>query len=240
MNKRKPIIGITSVASFDDKMHSQRVTYAEAVWAAGGEAILLPCNPDKSNCKQIVSMLDGLLAPGGHDIDPELYGEQKIDECGTFFRYEDEYDMELIKEAAAQKKPVLAICRGMQVVNALYGGTLYQDIPTQYSKEIVHTRIQTDEENYHTVKIEKDSHLAKVLGVTEAVKVNTSHHQAVKDVAKGFKVTAKAPDGTIEAMENEDASVLCVQWHPERLQDIDVWRKLMYDFVNKCKNNIVM
>lgn len=232
---RKPVIGITSVASFDEKMHSQRVTYAQAVWKAGGEVILLPCNPDKNNCKQMISMLDGLLAPGGHDIDPELYGEQRHRACGTFVRYEDEYDMELVKEAVMQGKPVLAICRGMQVINALYGGTLYQDIPSQRSEEMIHTRSNPEEENFHTVNIEKDSYLAKVLGVTKDVKVNTSHHQAVKDVAEGFAVTAKAPDGTIEAMENKDASILCVQWHPERMQDVECWQKLMSDFVKRCR-----
>lgn len=235
IDRKKPIIGITAVASFDEKMHSQRITYAEAIWAAGGEAILLPCNPDKSNCKQVVEMLDGLLAPGGHDMDPAIYGEEMIDECGKFTRYEDEYDMELIKEAVKQGKPVLAICRGMQVVNALYGGTLYQDIAAQYSREITHTRIHSDEEKYHTVSIEKDSYLAKVLGQTENVIVNTSHHQAVKDVANGFRVTAKAPDGTIEAMENEDASVLCVQWHPERLQHMNMYRNLLQSFIDRCR-----
>lgn len=235
MMKRKPVIGITAVASFDEKMHSQRVTYAQAVWAAGGEAVLLPCNPDKSNCGQIVSMLDGLLAPGGHDIDPALFGEEVLDECGGFSRYEDEYDMELIKEAVKQGKPVLGICRGMQVINVLYGGTLYQDIPSQYSKELVHTRIHPVQENFHTVDIEEGSYLAKILGETRNVKVNSSHHQAVKDVAEGFKVTAKAPDGVIEAMENEDASILCVQWHPERMQDMEMYRKLMKDFVDRCR-----
>ena len=232
---RKPVIGITAVASFDEKMHSQRVTYAQAIWEAGGEAILLPCNPDKSNCKQIVSMLDGLLAPGGHDIAPELYGGQVDEACGIYTLYEDDYDMELIKEAVSQKKPVFGICRGMQIINVLYGGTLYQDIPTQYSEELLHTRVTPDEENFHTVDIEKNSYLAKVLGVTEAVQVNTSHHQAVKDVAEGFVVTAKAPDGIIEAIENIDASVLCVQWHPERLQNMEIYQKLMKDFVNRCR-----
>ena len=208
--------------------------YAQAVWGAGGEVIFLPCNPDKSNCGQIVRMLDGLLAPGGHDIDPELYGEKKIKECGRISRFEDEYDMEVIREAVNQGKPVLGICRGMQVINALYGGTLYQDLPTQYSDEIIHSRIQKDVENYHTADIEEDSYLAKVLGETKNVKVNSSHHQAVKDVAKGFKVTAKAPDGVIEAMENEDASILCVQWHPERMQEM--YRRLMKDFVDKCRD----
>ena len=232
--KKRPVIGITAVASFDEKMHSQRITYAQAIWAAGGEAILLPCNVDKSNCRQIVHMLDGLLAPGGHDIDPQIYGEEKQGFCGKYFRYEDEYDMELIKEAAAQKKPILAICRGMQVVNALYGGTLYQDIPSQYSNDIVHTRISSEEEKFHTVNIEKDSYLAEILGATEEVLVNTSHHQAVKDVADGFKVTAKAPDGIIEAMENQDASILCVQWHPERLQNMEIYQNLMKAFIEKC------
>ena len=236
-NIKKPIIGISAVASFDEKMHAQRVTYAQAVWEAGGEAILLPGNPDKTNCKQIVELLDGILAPGGHDIDPQIYGEEKLEACGAFTRYEDEYDIELVKEAVRQQKPVLAICRGMQLVNAMYGGTLYQDIPTQYSDEIIHTRLYPTEENFHRVTIEKESYLAKILGVTENVTVNTSHHQAVKDVAEGFKVTAKASDGTIEAIENEDASILCVQWHPERMQDKELWQKFVKDFVDRCRKN---
>lgn len=127
---KKPIIGISAITAFDEKYHAQRVTYAEAVWNAGGEAILLPSNPDASNYTQIVSMLDGLLMPGGPDVDPDLYGEVELEECGRYCRYEDEYDMELIREAAKQGKPVLAICRGMQVVNVLYGGTLY--LPRRY------------------------------------------------------------------------------------------------------------
>lgn len=233
--KTRPLIGITAVASFDEKMYSQRVTYVQAIWEAGGEAILLPCNPDKSNCVQIVSMLDGLLAPGGHDIDPLLYGEYKQEVCGTFARYEDEYDIELIKEAVTQRKPVLGICRGMQVINVLYGGTLYQDIPTQCPDSLIHTRIHPVEENFHTVQLEKDSYLAQVLGETEKIIANSSHHQAVKSVAKGFKVTAKAPDGIIEAIENDDASVLCVQWHPERLQDMQIYKNLIKDFVDRCR-----
>ena len=233
MKSRKPVIGITAVSSFDEKMHAQRITYAQAIWAAGGEAILLPCNSDKSSCEQIVSMLDGLLAPGGHDIDPEFYGEKKIEQCGKISRYEDEYDMELVKETVKQGKPVLGICRGMQLINVLYGGSLYQDLPTQYSEELIHTRIHPENENFHTVQIEKESYLAKILGETEDVVVNSSHHQAVKEIAKGFRVTAKASDGTIEAMENEDASVLCVQWHPERMQDVKMWRKLIEKFVKR-------
>lgn len=232
---RKPLIGISAVTSADEKAYTQRAAYAQAIWGAGGEVIFLPCNPDKSNVGQIIGMLDGLLAPGGRDIDPAFYGEDRIEECGRVILFEDEYDMELVREAVNQGKPVMGICRGMQVINALYGGSLYQDIPVQYSEDIFHTRLHPMEENFHTVNIEKESYLAKVLGETEEVKVNTSHHQAVKDVAEGFRVTAKAPDGIIEAMENEDASVLCVQWHPERLQDMEIYQKLMKDFVERCK-----
>ena len=103
---KKPIIGITAITAYDEKYHSQRITYSEAVWKAGGEAILLPGNRDKSNCAQLVSMLDGLLVPGGPDIDPILYGEIKKETCGKTCLYEDDYDMELIKEAVKQGKPI--------------------------------------------------------------------------------------------------------------------------------------
>ena len=125
--------------------------------------------------------------------------------------------MELIREAVKQGKPILAICRGMQVVNVTYGGTLYQDIPSQYDTEIQHHRIVKDLEIYHETNLEPDSYLANVLGEWQAIKVNSSHHQSVKDLAEGFRIVGRAPDGTVEAMENKDASILCVQWHPERM-----------------------
>ena len=231
----KPIIGITSITAFDEAYHSQRVTYSQAVWSAGGEAILLPSNPDKSNCAQIVSMLDGLLVPGGPDIDPNLYNEEVLPECGVFCHYEDEYDMELIKEAVKQNKPVLAICRGMQIINVLFGGSLYQDIPSQYKTKIQHQRIVKGLEIYHTATLDKDSKLAQILGEWKDIKVNSSHHQSVKDLANGFKIVGKAPDGIVEAMENEDGSILCVQWHPERMQDEEVYRKLFADFIERCR-----
>ena len=239
---KKPIIGITAITAFDKAYHSQRVTYSQAVWNAGGEPILLPSNSDKSNCAQIVSMLDGLLVPGGPDIDPELYEEAKIDACGAFCRYEDEYDMGLIKEAVKQNKPILAICRGMQVMNALYGGTLYQDIPSQYETNIQHARVKEGVEIYHTVTLKEDSHLARILGCYEDIKVNSSHHQSVKDLAEGFKIVGKSQDGIVEAMENADGTIICVQWHPERMQEEEKYRKLFVDFIEmcrKCKGNIV-
>ena len=231
---KKPVIGITAVTAFSDRLHAQRVTYPQAIWAAGGTPILLPCAPTTEDRAEIVSMLDGLLVPGGADIDPALYGEEKMDVCGSTFRSEDEYDMALIREAVKQGKPILATCRGLQIMNILYGGTLYQDIPTQAPSDIVHSMGENFKENYHPVTLEPDSHLARILGSAE-VTANTSHHQAIKDMCEGFRVVGRAPDGIVEAMENEDGSILCVQWHPERMQDMEMYRNLFKDFIERCK-----
>lgn len=231
---KKPVIGITAVTAFNDRLHAQRVTYPQAIWAAGGTPILLPCAPTTENRAEIVSMLDGLLVPGGADIDPSLYGEEKMGVCGATFKSEDEYDMALIKEAVKKGIPILATCRGHQIINVLYGGTMYQDIPTQCPSDINHAMGENYKENYHPVTLEADSHLAKILGATE-VTANTSHHQAIKDMAPGFRVVGRAPDGIIEAIENEDGSILCVQWHPERMQEFEMYRDLFKHFIDKCK-----
>ncbi len=231
---KKPVIGITAVTAFSDRLHAQRVTYPQAVWAAGGTPILLPCAPTTDDRADIVAMLDGLLVPGGADVDPALYGEEKSEVCGAFFRSEDDYDIALIKEAVKQGKPVLATCRGMQILNVIYGGTLYQDIPTQYPSDVNHAMGENFKENYHPVKLEADSHLARILGATD-VTANTSHHQSVKDRCTGLRVVGVAPDGTVEAMENEDGSIIGVQWHPERMQEFEMYRNLFKDFIERCK-----
>jgi len=231
---KKPVIGITAVTAFSDKLHAQRVTYQQALWAAGAVPVLLPCAPTTEDRAQVVEMLDGLLVPGGADIDPSLYGEEKLGVCGTTFKTEDEYDMALIREAVKKDIPVFAICRGHQIMNVLYGGTLYQDIPTQYPTDMNHSMLEGGVENYHPVTLEPDSYLAKILGATE-VTANTSHHQAVKDLCEGFRIVGRAPDGTVEAMEKEDGSIICVQWHPERMQEYEMYRNFFTEFVNRCK-----
>ncbi len=233
---KRPTIGISAVTAFNEMMFSQRVTYPQAVWDAGGDAILLPCAPTTENCEKMINLIDGLLVPGGFDIDPTIYREEKIPECGPTFPSEDSYDMALIKEAVKQGKPVLCICRGCQIANVLYGGTLYQDIPTQYGKLVNHSKGDIEGIiNTHTVKLEPDSYLAKILGSTNII-TNTAHHQAVKDLGKGFKVVGRAEDGSIEAIEKEDGSIIAVQWHPELLQNVEMYRNLFIDFIKKCSN----
>ena len=178
---------------------------------------------------------DALILPGSRqDMNPKLWGAE--DECSNDINDElDRIQWELMEKAVESKKPVLGICRGMQFINVALGGTLYQDIPSQYETDIQHQRIVKGVEIYHTATLDKDSRLAQILGAWKDVKVNSSHHQSVKELAEGFKITGKAPDGIAEAMENEDGSIICVQWHPERMQEEEMYRKLFADFIERCR-----
>ena len=230
---KKPIIGVTSHNIFDPRMYAQRITYPQAIELNGGICILLPCLPTLDNVAEIVSHLDGVMMPGGADIEPSIYNEERKEYCGASSATDNDYEIAVYNEAKKQGKPVLAICRGMQLVNAVEGGTLYQDIPIEHGKEINHSMLPDGVENFHDVKLSADCRLAKILG-TEFT-INTSHHQAVKDVAPGFEIVGTAPDGIPEAMENKDGSVICVQWHPERMQDREDMRNLIKDFIERCK-----
>ncbi len=231
---RKPIIGISAPVVFDERMFSQRVTYPAAVAAAGGRPILLPCMSTTEDVRAIVDMVDGLIMPGGADVEPSLYGYERIPECGKSVLTDDNYDIALVKEATRQGKPILGICRGMQISNVRFGGTMWQDIPSQIGKEINHSMFDADgKQNFHEVKIKEGTNLSKIFGTT--VETNTSHHQAVKDVAPGLILVGTAPDGVVEAIEKEDGSFLGVQWHPELMQDREVFRELFKVFVDKCR-----
>lgn len=229
----RPIIGVSAPNIFSAPMYTQRITYPQAIENNGGTPVLLPCMPTCDNVPEVVAMLDGLLVPGGADVEPSLYGEERQIYCGASLLSDDEYDIALIKEAVKQGKPILATCRGMQIINACMGGTLYQDIPLEYGVKTYHSMWPQNRENYHPVTIRQDSHLAKSLG--DCKEINSSHHQAVKDLAPGFRIVATAPDGIPEAMENRDGSIICVQWHPERMQERREMRKIIADFIERCK-----
>jgi putative glutamine amidotransferase len=229
----KPVIGISSAGVFDSKYYSQRVTYPKAVETAGGVPVFLPCGENLENIPQIISGLDGLLVPGGADVDPALYSEERHPRCGISCAQDDAYDMALIREAVKQKKPILAICRGMQLVNVVFGGTLYQDIPCQYGGKLYHSMLRGGVENYHMATFDPNSKIGKIIG--GEAKINSSHHQAVKDVAKGFKIVGKAPDGINEAMEDESGQILCVQWHPERQQNTAHGKALFLNLIERSK-----
>ena len=175
-----------------------------------------------TNLDEVVKICDGLIVTGSIiDVNPKEYGEQPIEEIHKMAQETDTLDFTLIKAFNNVNKPILGICRGRQAINVCFGGTLYQDIPNH----------KLNLEERHKVKLEKDSFLYDCYN-TDSMEINSLHHQAVKDVAKGFKVIAKSEDNIVEGIENKN--IIAVQWHPEYLMDM----KFFEYFVNKiCKSN---
>jgi putative glutamine amidotransferase len=237
-----PLIGIPGrhdQSSRGSPVFAQSRTYVEAVTAAGGAPVLIPLNLDEGALRAIYERLDGLLLAGGEDLHPRYYGEAIHEKCGQIDEARDIVELTLTRWALADGLPILAICRGIQVLNVAEGGTLYQDIASQVPGSLKHDCWPDHPRNYlaHQVTVNGDSYLAAVLGHRQ-IGVNSSHHQAVKDLAPRFKVVARATDGLIEAIEGHDHSfALGVQWHPEELlEDAPPMRRLFEDFVSAARS----
>lgn len=211
----KPIIGIGSdIESPSGKREQSFVylTYAEAVRRAGAIPLLVPPQPE--NAAELVDALDGLLLAGGDDCDPAIYGEERHSTVDPMDPRRQENDLALAHAARAKGLPTFGICLGLQVMNIEAGGTLIQDIDSQHDTEIAHASIPEDRAR-HAVMIEGGTRLAELLAESE-LHVNSSHHQAVREVGEGLRVTAHAPDGIIEGLEDpRHPFYLGVQWHPE-------------------------
>lgn len=216
----KPVIGITTF--FDNKetrlYNSLGYSYINSVYNAGGIPMLIPIITDDRCAADYLDMTDGLLLSGGEDISPMLYGENPIKEVNLVSEERDYMEFGLFREALRRDMPVLGICRGIQLINAACGGTLYQDIHVQGTNILGHSPRETWRDAlYHPVQIKKDSRLYSIFN-SEHLKVNSFHHQAVRTPAANFRVTAVAPDGIIEGIEDPGKSfVVGVQWHPEDL-----------------------
>jgi putative glutamine amidotransferase len=161
--------------------------------------------------------LDGLVMHGGADVWPGSYGEVPLQERWNGDRNRDEYDQALVKAFVNAGKPVFGVCRGMQLINVAYGGTLFQDIPTQRPDALTHRDAQVYDQNFHALEIVPNTRLATLLTDTTNLKINSIHHQGIKDLAPGFLVEARSPDdGIIEAIRHTGPSyIAAVQWHPE-------------------------
>jgi len=208
--------------------------YLESVRRAGGEPIEVVVGSEKPD--QIVSRIDALLLTGGGDVDPKLYGEARHDTFEAAETGRDDFEIALARAAITRGIPLLAICRGMQVLNVAMGGTLVQDIPTQVPGALDHSVPQPRHHIAHEVWVAKGSRLATLLADHmedgETCHVNSRHHQSVKQAAKGFDITATSPDGVVEAMENPDAAFcVAVQWHPENFWRTGEFRELFEGLV---------
>ncbi|MCI8441581.1 MAG: gamma-glutamyl-gamma-aminobutyrate hydrolase family protein [Provencibacterium sp.] len=214
----KPLIGITACLE-EEKSYKTGSSYVKAVLRAGGVPVLLPCAAGPEACKQLVNTVDGILIPGGVDSAPQLFGEEPLPQVSCMDGDLDRFELELIHRATDMGKPILAICRGCQIINIAFGGTLYQDIPSQLPEAQGHyQQTASRSEPYHMVSILPKTALAAALGEGELV-TNSFHHQAVKRLAEGFRVCARTRDGIIEGIENSDGSILGVQWHPECMEE---------------------
>lgn len=215
-----PVIGIPCTAepghNGQDSVLRLPQAYADAVMAARGIPFLLCPTDDPLLRQSALSHCDGLLLPGGGDPDPRFYSEPPHPLLGEVNFTQDRFEMALFALAQIRELPVLGICRGMQLVNVALGGSLYQDITLASPSPVLHQQNAPRHATTHKVEITLDSELYRLLGST-AVYTNSMHHQAVHRPGEGLNIVARAPDGVAEAMENEDGSLLLVQWHPEAL-----------------------
>jgi len=191
--------------------------YTEGVYEAGGLAFVVAFTKDSSIIDDLADSLDGLLLTGGVDIDPGYFGEEPHIGLGEISPLRDALESALLQAMLAQHKPVLGICRGVQIMNAVLGGTLYQDLPREWTGRLQHAQQAPRQHMAHVVDVVPDTRLAEIY-LEPVVSVNTFHHQAVSLVAPGFIASAHSRDGLVEAIERPGpAFVLGVQWHPENL-----------------------
>ena len=195
--------------------------YVESLVAAGHVPLVVPCLTNDAALADIVARLDVLVFTGGADVDPARYRTPRAPKCHAPDLLRDEFEFRLLAAARARRLPIVGICRGCQLVNVGFGGTLWQDLPSEFPGDASAVRHATGEYLHperhpaaHQVKVLPGTRLASVLG-EENLSVNSHHHQAVKKVAPGFRVTAVSTDGVIEGIEGVDYPAFCVQFHPE-------------------------
>ncbi len=224
------IIGITATLKEDIDAVAERplgrfvradLDYVEGVAGAGGVPVVLPPVGDERAAGAVIRSLDGLLLSGGSDLNPGYYGEEPAPELGPTIPERDAFEMALVGLALRRGIPVFGICRGMQILNVALGGTLYQDLPSQWEGDVLkHRQVTPKWQPTHEVEVREGAYIAEVMG-REVVKVNSYHHQGIKDLAEGLLVTGRSSDGVIEAVEAADLSerwLLGVQWHAEAMR----------------------
>ena len=234
MSKR-PVIGVVPLIDYNKNSYWMLPGYFGGITEAGGLPVMLPLTDDIGTIGQLASMCDGLLFTGGQDVDPKLYSTRKIGACGECSPERDIMEEMLLKRAMELDKPVLGICRGIQFINAALGGTLWQDIPSQFSDTITHCQKPPYDVPIHEVSIEYSSSLYSLLK-TDTLPVNSYHHQGIRELSPALLPMAKAPDGLIEAVYAPKQKFLrAVQWHPEFSYLKDENSRLIFrEFVRNC------
>ncbi|MCI8758610.1 MAG: gamma-glutamyl-gamma-aminobutyrate hydrolase family protein [Oscillospiraceae bacterium] len=212
---KKPIIGIVPLVDAGRDSLWMLPGYMDAIAQAGGLGVMLPLAEDGADIRRLLEGCNGVLLTGGHDVSPALYGQEILPVCGELCPARDRMEGELLRQAIDRDLAVLGICRGMQFMNAVLGGTLYQDLPAQRPSDCDHHMAAPYDREAHKVSLPRGTPLAELLG-KEEMGVNSCHHQAVRDLAPRLAPMALAPDGVTEAVYMpERRFVWGVQWHPE-------------------------
>lgn len=241
----RPIIGITTqtleaVAGALPRCWVMSQRYVDVLTSVGAIPWIIPLSHDMTTLRAVYERLDGVFLPGGVDMDPDQYRESRLPECGVSDPDRDRVEVALVRWAMAERKPVLAVCRGVQVLNVAAGGTLYQDLADWCHAAIKHDYWPMEpkqrQDLVHDVTIEPGTELASIIGAGAAT-VNSMHHQGIKKLAPGLVVNARAPDGLIEGVEGQDEGYLIgVQWHPEELVESDpAMRRLFESFIESAR-----
>lgn len=228
---KRPMIGVLPLYDPEKDSYWMLPGYLRGVEEAGGIPMILPPRADKAVLRNLLERLDGLLFTGGQDVDPELYGMEPEGLCGTLCKERDLLEPALLSLAMERDLPVLGICRGIQLMNAVLGGTLYRDLPTEHGDGLNH-RIEA---GTHPVRLSPGTPLYRLLGV-DKLAVNSHHHQAIRDLAPPLREMARSEDGLIEAVYAPDKRFFWgIQWHPEMsLDESPASRRIFSAFVSAC------
>jgi putative glutamine amidotransferase len=237
----RPIIGITTqtlepIPGELPRCWVMSQRYVDVLTSVGAVPWVIPLTRDMSTLRAIYDRLDGVFLPGGVDVDPEHYSEARLPVCGVTDADRDRVEVALVQWAMAERKPVLAVCRGVQVLNVAAGGTLHQDLVDWCDAAIKHDYWPSDglqrDDLVHDVRVEPGTQLAAIMGAGMST-VNSMHHQGIKKLAPSLVANAFAPDGLIEGVEGRDEGyVLGVQWHPEELvENAPAARRLFESFI---------
>lgn len=234
----KPIIGVTLAMGVEERQYFINSDNPKAIIKTGGVPILLPYDRGEMGIVQIAGMLDGLVLTGGDDIDPILFGEEPHRKLGPVVPARDHFEIKLTKQMLRLNKPILALCRGAQILNIAAGGDMYQDMYDQIDRQLLqHSQKASRTYSTHYVDVVHDTLLHEITQ-QDVIRVNSDHHQANRKIANGFLICGKSSDGIIEAIESKQHRfVLGVQWHPENMAvvDDDMSLKVYEAFINACQ-----
>lgn len=229
-----PMIGISGSINKDEDSHSLSRAYMRALRNSGAVPVMLSFDMEGEALERCLDRLDGVLLAGGNDVDPFLYGEAGVQALDEVNPPRDEFELRLIRAAVARKMPVLGICRGIQILNVALGGSLWQDLPSQFrradgSAPVLHSQTARGYHRTHGVQVVEGTKL-HAIEQDLLFRVNSFHHEAVKVPAPGMRVAAYAEDGVIESIEHETLPFcMGVQWHPELYFDREIHSSRLFD-----------